>query len=115
MRLFEGTEWDIPPKCDRCGELESDCQCEPIAPGKDLVDPSKQTARLQIEKRKKGKVVTVIRGLLEANNELDEILKKLKSACGAGGTTKEHVIQIQGKHLERVRETLEKIGFCVKG
>ena len=111
MRLFEGTEFDVPPKCDRCGELESDCQCPP--PEIPRVPPSKQTARLGTEKRKKGKQVTTVRDL-EAT-DLPELLTKLKDVCGAGGTIKDGVIEIQGLHRDRVRVTLEKIGYRTRG
>ncbi len=113
MRLFEGTEFDRPPRCERCGELESDCQCPPEAAP--LIPPEKQTAKLAIEKRKKGKVVTVVRGLPADGNDLPGLLTRLKSTCGAGGTISEDAIEIQGRHLDRIRETLEQIGYRVKG
>ena len=113
MRLFEGTEFDRPPRCERCGELEADCHCPPEAAP--LIPPEKQTARLAVEKRKKGKVVTVIRGLEPEGNDLPALLTKLKNSCGAGGTISEDGIEIQGKHLERLRETLGQIGYRVKG
>lgn len=113
MRLFEGTEFDRPPKCERCGELEAACECPPT-PGP-RIPPEKQTAKLAIEKRRKGKVVTVVRGLPEEGNDLSELLTKLKSACGAGGSIQDGEIEIQGRQLERVRELLQKIGFKVKG
>jgi translation initiation factor 1 len=71
MRLFEGTEFDRPLRCERCDELEVDCQCPPEAAP--LIPPQQQTARLAIEKRKKGKVVTVIRGLPAAGNDLARV------------------------------------------
>ena len=83
MRLFEGTPWDRPPRCEDCGELEEDCVCPP--------EPIKrrttheQTARLSVEKRKKGKSVTIVRGLVEPESDLNELLTQLKSTCGAGG------------------------------
>ncbi len=113
MRLFEGTEFDRPPRCERCGELEEDCQCPPEP--EPLIPPEKQTARLAVEKRKKGKVVTVIRGLPAEGNDLPRLLTRLKSGCGAGGTIAEDSIEIQGKHLDRIRETLQQIGYRVKG
>ena len=113
MRLFEGTEFDRPPTCERCGELEEVCKCPP-APAPKLA-PSKQTARLSVEKRKKGKTVTVVRGLAAVGNELPELLKKLKSACGAGGTVKDDELEIQGNNLDRVRDELKKIGFHTRG
>ena len=82
MRLFEGTPFDRPPKCDVCGELEADCNCQP-EPFR--IPPEKQTARIAVEKRKRGKVVTVIRGLPEVGNDLPVLLTQLKSTCGAGG------------------------------
>jgi len=114
MRLFEGTQWDTgPPRCDRCDELEEDCKCEPEPTP--LTPPQKQTAKLSVEKRKKGKVVTLIRGLPAAGNDLPDLLTKLKNACGAGGSIKDEVIEIQGRQLDRVRETLQEIGFKVRG
>jgi translation initiation factor 1 len=111
MRLFEGTPFDIPPKCDRCGELERDCGCPPqSAPS---VAPEHQTARLCVEKRKRGKVVTIIRGLVD-DASLVELLSTLKAACGAGGTSKDGVLEIQGDHLERVKATLLAAGYRVK-
>lgn len=113
MRLFEGTEWDRPPRCERCGELEEDCQCGP--PPKQLTPPSKQTARLTLEKRKKGKSVTVVRGLPAEENDLPALLQALKSACGAGGTVKDDLLEIQGDHLERVRDLLAARGYRLRG
>jgi len=116
MRLFEGTQWDRPPTCERCGEILADCDCPPPPPPeRKLTPPEKQTARLATEKRKKGKMVTVIRGLNAAGNDLPELLARLKTACGAGGTVKDDVIEIQGKHIERVRDLLAQIGYRVKG
>jgi translation initiation factor 1 len=106
MRLFAGTPYDRPPKCDRCGALEADCKCPPLAAG--------QVARLAVEKRKKGKVVTVIRGLSAAGNDLSNLLGRLKSQCGAGGTIQDGTLEIQGDHIERVRALLSELGYTVK-
>lgn len=113
MRLFEGTPFDRPPKCERCGELESQCTCPPGTRG--FIAPQKQTARLAIEKRKKGKVVTVIRGLAAEANDLPALLSRLQSRCGAGGTVRDDCLEIQGEHLDRIREYLLEIGYRVKG
>ena len=111
MRLFAGTPFDRPPRCERCGELETDCQCPPAPPPR--VPPGEQKARLSVEKRKKGKIVTVVRGLSVEGNDLPELLTKLKAACGAGCTLKEGDLEIQGRHLDRVRRLLEAIGYRV--
>ena len=112
MRLFEGTEFDRPPRCNECGELEADCQCPPHPPLR--IPPVEQTARVSVEKRKKGKFVTAVHGLPGVGNDLPELLTKLKNACSAGGTLKYEVIEIQGKQSERVKEVLLQLGFNVK-
>ena len=111
MRLFAGTPFDRPPKCERCGELETECHCPPQASPRE--GGRQLTARLSLEKRRKGKIVTVIRGL--GDGGLDELLSQLKTACGAGGTMKDGVLEIQGDHLGRIAEVLHSLGYRVKG
>lgn len=113
MRLFEGTQWDRPPRCEQCGELEEQCVCPP--PEVELTPPEKQTAKLAVEKRRQGKFVTVIRDLRDEGDHLPQLLTKVKSACGAGGTVKDGVIEIQGKQLERVRDLLAQLGYRIRG
>lgn len=116
MRLFEGTQFDRPPHCERCDELETDCKCPPLVPEPEpRTPPEKQTAKLSKEKRKRGKVVTIIAALLDEGDALQRLLTKLKTSCGAGGTLKEGSIEIQGDHLERVRTELTSLGYRVKG
>ena len=111
MRMFEGTPWDRPPTCERCGKPESECVCPPEPKSRQLVPPEKQTARLTVEKRKKGKLVTVIRGLSAEANDLPALLVRLKNSCGAGGTLNGDALEIQGDHLERLRTLLGDIGY----
>ena len=61
MRLFEGTPFDIPPTCERCKNPEAECDCPPEEPQRVWVEPHKQQAQVTVEKRKKGKIVTVVR------------------------------------------------------
>lgn len=111
MRLFEGTEYDRIPQCERCEKPECDCKCSKLIHTK---VPNQQTARVDVEKRKKGKIVTVIRGLNAVDNNLPAIHKMLKSGCGAGGTCDGDVLEIQGEQLERVRVLLTEAGFRIK-
>lgn len=111
MRLFAGTPFDRPPKCDRCQLLESDCQCpQEKVPAK---PPGKQTARIRLEKRTKGKSVTTIRDLDFAGDHLSSLLTKLKNHCGAGGTVDGDIIEVQGDHVSRIAEFLKKEGYRV--
>ena len=113
MRLFEGTPFDRPPRCERCEKLVAECTCPPEVPPQ--IPPEQQTAKLAIEKRQKGKMVTVIRGLADEQGQLPELFTKLKNTCGAGGSLHDGVIEIQGQHLERIRETLTKLGYRLRG
>ena len=49
-----------------------------------------------------GKTVTVVRGLVLDAIALTTTGKQLRAACGAGGTAKDGVIEVQGVH-ERQR------------
>lgn len=114
-RLFAGTKWDRPPTCERCGALESECACPPLpAPSTPPVDPSTLTAALRVEKRPKGKVATVVRGLDVPGHDLAELAARLKAVCGTGGTQKDGVVEIQGDHLGRVEAELRGMGYKVR-
>ena len=113
-RLFAGTEWDKPPRCQQCGQLEEACQCPPTQPTKMLATPESQTATTVVEKRKRGKQVTVVRGLAATANDLPALLTQLKSHCGAGGTVKGDQLEIQGDHLRRIEKLLAEMGYRVK-
>ena len=70
---------------------------------------------IAVEKRKHGRMMTVIRGLAPADNNLPDLLKRMKNTCGAGGSLDEECLEIQGAHLDRIRDELKKIGYRVKG
>lgn len=121
-RLFAGTPFDIPPTCDDCGKLESECACTAADKAaaearrqqqRDRLPPEKQRARVSVQKRKGGRKATVVEGLTAKANDLPALLKQLQAACGTGGTVKakEDVIELQGDHAETVRQTLAQIGY----
>jgi translation initiation factor 1 len=115
-RLLAGTAWDREPHCERCDRPESECDCPPVPPpARQFREPSKQTARLRVEKRAKGKVVTVVAGLKPDETELPALLVKLKNSCGAGGTLAEESLELQGDHRARVEKLLTELGYRVKG
>lgn len=124
-RLFAGTPFDIPPTCDDCGKRESECVCTAAQKREaDLrrqreaarLSPEKQTARVTLQKRKGGRMATVIEGLTDAANDLPALFKQLQLACGTGGTVKAQsdVIELQGDHVQKVRQHLQQLGYRVK-
>ena len=56
----------------------------------------------------------MIHGLPERGPALDARLSELKRLCGAGGTVKDGVVEIQGDHRERLAERLRNLGYTVK-
>jgi translation initiation factor 1 len=61
---------------------------------------------------RRGKVVTVVRGL--PRPLLEARAAELKRLCGAGGTVKDGAIEIQGDHRDRAAEQLRVLGHRVK-
>ena len=45
---------------------------------------------------------------------MKDFAKTLKSKCGAGGTVKDGVIEIQGDHRETLLEEIRKQGYPAK-
>ena len=61
-----------------------------------------------------GKTVTLIHGLPESRPALGTRISELKRMCGAGGTVKDGVIEIQGDHRDRLADHLRALGYTVK-
>jgi len=64
------------------------------------------------KKGKKGKSITLIKGLgTQDEILLKELLKKIKVFCGTGGTLIDSNIQLQGDMVSKSIEFLRKEGF----
>lgn len=97
--------------CPQCRQTVAACQChvtkpKPSADG--VVRVSRET------KGRAGKGVTLVKGLALDDAALVTLGKKLKTACGSGGTVKDGVIEVQGDHCERVMALLQALGHKVK-
>ena len=77
--------------------------------------PAEQTAYLHREsKGRGGKTVSIVKNLQLSEPDLKALSKKLKKACGTGGTIKDGEIEIQGEHREKMAEVLQKLGYKTK-
>jgi translation initiation factor 1 len=117
--------------CPKCGWPEADCRCSSGPNAADTPVPAKITARLGIEKRGSGKIVTVIDGLPANRDFLETLARELKKSCGSGGKVRGLIpgggrtpqaqiprspsVEIQGDHRDRLREMLQRKGWVVKG
>ena len=63
---------------------------------------------------KKGKLVTVIKGMELKQEEAKRILKNLKIVCGTGGALKGDSLELQGDQISKVQDFLLKEGFRPK-
>jgi translation initiation factor 1 len=79
----------------------------------EVKEPSKHNLVFTKEKRR-GKVVTVIKGFYLQDSELKKLLKELKSSLGCGGTIKNDTIELQGEVYSKVKDELVKRSFRVK-
>jgi translation initiation factor 1 len=61
-----------------------------------------------------GKTVTLVHGLTLPPEELATLGKQLRTACGAGGTHKDGVLEVQGDHVARVLAWLQAQGLKAK-
>ena len=85
--------------CPGCGKPVAECICrdvqaDTIPAGDGIVRVSRET------KGRKGKGVTLVAGIPVSASELRSLAKQLKRRCGAGGTVKDRVIEIQGDHRD---------------
>jgi translation initiation factor 1 len=55
----------------------------------------------------------VVEGIDSGDIDVEELARKLKTRCAAGGTYKANRIELQGDHKKKVREVLEELGFSV--
>ena len=96
--------------CPACRQSVAQCVCKQVAvpAGDGVVRVSRET------KGRGGKAVTLVKGVALGSQALAELGKRLKAACGSGGTVKDRVIEIQGDHVDKVVAALEAQGHTVK-
>ena len=77
------------------------------------IDSGDGIVRIRREsKGRGGKVVCVIEGV--PSDQVKAISKLLKQCCACGGATKAGLIEIQGDHRDKIKNTLEQQGFEVR-
>ena len=77
--------------------------------------PPTGPARVRLERQGRGgKVVTVVENLPGHPARIEEVGRTLKARCGAGGTVKGRVVEVQGDHRDRVVEALLGLGIAAK-
>jgi translation initiation factor 1 len=77
--------------------------------------PNDGVVRVQIEsKGRGGKTVSLVTDLKLNDEAMKELASELKRLCGAGGSIKERVIEIQGDHRDVLVDELKKLVYKSK-
>ena len=97
--------------CAECEKSIDQCICNLSANPK---DGSKTVRVSSTNKGRKGKTVTLIKGLRMNPSELKAYAGKLKKKTGTGGSLKDGVSEIQGDYRDKIREILKKDGWNIK-
>ena len=104
MELSYSTD---PKWCKKCKHLP--CACKAKKPAK---TKGPQSIKMRREKRR-GKDLVVLFETSLHKSELQSLVKKIRKACGAGGTVKGGTIEIQGDHRDKIEEMLKSEGVKV--
>jgi translation initiation factor 1 len=97
--------------CPSCRQPVAQCACAKRAPpaaGDGIVRVAREKAG------RGGKIVTVVRGLVLEDVPLAELARRLRGACGTGGTVKDGVIELQGDHCDKIVAHLQGLGHTVR-
>ena len=90
--------------CAVCGLPKDLCVCAEIA-------REEQQIRIFTEKRRFGKLMTVVEGIDSSNIDIKDLCTTLKTKCACGGTSKDGKIELQGDHKNKVKKILIDLGF----
>jgi translation initiation factor 1 len=67
--------------------------------------------RVRRERRPGGRDVTTVLGLMGTAEALASLARDLRAACGAGGTVRDGVIELQGDQCDKVKRALAERGI----
>jgi translation initiation factor 1 len=89
-----------------------DTATEPVAVDK-IKKLQKEPLRVELDKRN-GKPATLVTDFQGKDDELKDLAKLLKVKCGAGGSSRDGEILVQGDFRVKIAEILLGMGYKVK-
>lgn len=89
-----------------------------VPPPEKAAKPSAATpfrgVRLCLDRRASDRLMTLVSGLTGPQSALQQTLRELKAACGAGGALKHGVLELQGDQRDKVEAFLRARGIASK-
>ncbi len=81
----------------------------------ETLPPNEQNLKVIYERKGRGgKAVTLVKGFIGTEDDLNDLARKLKTKCGVGGSAKNGEIIIQGEHKNKVLQILHNLGYKAK-
>lgn len=77
----------------------------------DRLSQEEQRIVVSVERRKWGRLTTVITFLGDFDVNLKKVCTKAKKFAASGGTHKDNTVELQGDHRYRIKKFLTKLGF----
>ncbi|SOC80270.1 translation initiation factor 1 (eIF-1/SUI1) [Salinimicrobium sediminis] len=90
------------------GKYDDEDSAESLKPEEQLLEAHYSS------KGRAGKKVTVVKGFVGTDEDLNALGKDLKKKCGVGGSVKDGEIIIQGDVRDKVMGYLKELGYKVK-
>ena len=80
-------------------------------PEAETLPPQRQDLRVWLDRKQRaGKVVTLVKGFVGRDEDLQALARLLKTKCGVGGAAKQGEIPIPGEHRGRNGEKTHRSG-----
>ena len=102
---------------DKLNEVKNSVPQVKETPEETIIKPTKkrqsEPLRVELDKRN-GKPATLITDFKGKDDELKELAKLLKVKCGAGGSSRDGEILVQGDFRVKIADILLEMGFKVK-
>lgn len=81
----------------------------------DTLAPNQQQLKVWLDKKNRaGKEASIVKGFVGTEDDLKDLAKILKQACGTGGSAKDGEIIIQGNKRDKIVDVLVKNGYRAK-
>lgn len=102
---------------DKLSGLKSELPQVKETPEETILKPAKkrqvEPLRVELDKRN-GKPATLVTDFMGTDEELKDLAKQLKVKCGAGGSSRDGEILVQGDFRVKIAEILLGMNFKVK-